>query len=163
MTRQDKMIYLTQLSFTRHIGYRYTFTIQTETPDTQDVKYYALLMLQIEADRLTGRQSCETMTPDQAELDFRRNNPDLILVLILRLKFLLKRWYISLLIKVKKKKNKKPTNYFLNAGRRKVKSCLREYAHFSDRRKCSLRIRQIANKRKWLRLLKRTFKVFICL
>ena len=112
MTRQDKMIYLTQLSFTRHIGYRYTFTIQTETPDTQDVKYYALLMLQIEADRLTGRQSCETMTPDQAELDFRRNNPDLILVLILRLKFLLKRWYISLLIKVKKKKQEANKLFF---------------------------------------------------
>ena len=101
------MIYVTQLSFTRHIGYRYTFTIQTETPDIQEVKYYALLMLQIEADRLTGRQSCETMTPDQAELDFRRNNLDLILVLILRLKFLLKRWYISLLIKEKKQEANK--------------------------------------------------------
>ena len=121
---QDKMIYVTQLSFTRHIGYRYTFTIQTETPDIQEVKYYALLMLQIEADRLTGRQSFETMTPDQAELDFRRNNIDLILALILRLKFLLKRWYISLLIKVKKKTRSQQT-IFLNAGRRKVKSCLR--------------------------------------
>lgn len=77
------------------------------------MKYYTLLMLQ-----MVDRQADISMRNNYSKssrIRFYTNNLDLILVLILRLKFFLYRWYISLLIKIKKKKQEANKFFFERA------------------------------------------------